>query len=189
MSDTLVHEITNLQRCHSIVMGMDAEGKFTTLKAKAPLAEMCHSCRAWWGNRYCIAQNTLSIGLFLLRFAIKVLLALYHLHHDLQQLRTRSHRRPAGPAQGLRGRVILCSAKRKHQQKQQGAPHWSIPFLLLCPFGCISFLLFLAIFSFGHLVFISLLSGALRTASEHLCPPTPSMWVLRNFFILSLYTI
>ena len=46
MSDTLVHEITNLQRCHSIVMGMDAEGKFTTLKDKAPLAEMFHSCRA-----------------------------------------------------------------------------------------------------------------------------------------------
>jgi hypothetical protein len=43
MSDTLVHEITNLQKCRSIVMGMDAEGKFTTLTAKAPYAEMCHS--------------------------------------------------------------------------------------------------------------------------------------------------
>ena len=53
MSDTLVHEITNLQRCHSIVMGMDAEGKYTTLKAKAPLAEM---------NRYCTALSSLTSG-------------------------------------------------------------------------------------------------------------------------------
>jgi elongation factor G len=36
-----------------MVLGMDAEGKYTTLRAKAPLAEM---------NRYCTALSSLTSG-------------------------------------------------------------------------------------------------------------------------------
>ena len=46
--------MTDLQGRRAIVMGMDAEGKYTTLKAKAPLAEM---------NRYCTALSSLTSGL------------------------------------------------------------------------------------------------------------------------------
>ena len=45
--------MTDLQGRRAIVMGMDAEGKYTTLKAKAPLAEM---------NRYCTALSSLTSG-------------------------------------------------------------------------------------------------------------------------------
>ena len=47
--------MTDLQGRRAIVMGMDAEGKYTTLKAKAPLAEM---------NRYCTALSSLTSGLY-----------------------------------------------------------------------------------------------------------------------------
>ena len=45
--------MTDLQGRRAIVMGMDAEGKYTTLRAKAPLAEM---------NRYCTALSSLTSG-------------------------------------------------------------------------------------------------------------------------------
>lgn len=45
--------MTDLQGRRAIVMGMDAEGKYTVLKAKAPLAEM---------NRYCTALSSLTSG-------------------------------------------------------------------------------------------------------------------------------
>ncbi|MBQ9473381.1 MAG: elongation factor G [Bacteroidales bacterium] len=45
--------MTDLQGRRAIVMGMDAEGKYTTLKAKAPLAEM---------NRYSTALSSLTSG-------------------------------------------------------------------------------------------------------------------------------
>ncbi len=45
--------MTDLQGRRAIVMGMNAEGKYTILKAKAPLAEM---------NRYCTALSSLTSG-------------------------------------------------------------------------------------------------------------------------------
>ena len=45
--------MTDLQGRRAIVMGMDAEGKYTTLRAKAPLAEM---------NRYCTSLSSLTSG-------------------------------------------------------------------------------------------------------------------------------
>lgn len=45
--------MTDLQGRRAIVMGMDAEGKYTTLRARAPLAEM---------NRYCTALSSLTSG-------------------------------------------------------------------------------------------------------------------------------
>ncbi len=45
--------MTDLQGRRAIVMGMDAEGKYTTLRAKAPLAEL---------NRYCTALSSLTSG-------------------------------------------------------------------------------------------------------------------------------
>lgn len=45
--------MTDLQGRRAIVMGMDAEGKYTTLRAKAPLAEM---------NRYSTALSSLTSG-------------------------------------------------------------------------------------------------------------------------------
>lgn len=45
--------MTDLQGRRAIVMGMDAEGKYTVLRAKAPLAEM---------NRYCTALSSLTSG-------------------------------------------------------------------------------------------------------------------------------
>ncbi len=45
--------MTDLQGRRAMVLGMDAEGKYTTLKAKAPLAEM---------NRYCTALSSLTSG-------------------------------------------------------------------------------------------------------------------------------
>ncbi len=45
--------MTDLQGRRAIVMGMDAEGKYTTLHAKAPLAEM---------NRYCTSLSSLTSG-------------------------------------------------------------------------------------------------------------------------------
>ena len=45
--------MTDLQGRRAIIMGMDAEGKYTTLHAKAPLAEM---------NRYCTALSSLTSG-------------------------------------------------------------------------------------------------------------------------------
>ena len=45
--------MTDLQGRRAMVLGMDAEGKYTTLRAKAPLAEM---------NRYCTALSSLTSG-------------------------------------------------------------------------------------------------------------------------------
>lgn len=45
--------MTDLQGRRAIVMGMDAQGMYTVLKAKAPLAEM---------NRYCTALSSLTSG-------------------------------------------------------------------------------------------------------------------------------
>lgn len=45
--------MTDLQGRRAIVMGMDAEGKYTTLRAKAPLSEM---------NRYCTSLSSLTSG-------------------------------------------------------------------------------------------------------------------------------
>jgi elongation factor G len=45
--------MTDLQGRRAIVMGMDAEGKYTTLHARAPLAEM---------NRYCTSLSSLTSG-------------------------------------------------------------------------------------------------------------------------------
>ena len=45
--------MTDLQGRRAIVMGMDAEGKYTTLRAKTPLAEM---------NRYCTSLSSLTSG-------------------------------------------------------------------------------------------------------------------------------
>lgn len=52
-SDAMGGVMTDLQGRRAIVMGMDAEGKYTTLHAKAPLAEM---------NRYCTALSSLTSG-------------------------------------------------------------------------------------------------------------------------------
>lgn len=52
-SDAMGGVMTDLQGRRAIVMGMDAEGKYTTLHAKAPLAEM---------NRYCTSLSSLTSG-------------------------------------------------------------------------------------------------------------------------------
>ncbi|MBR1644717.1 MAG: elongation factor G [Bacteroidales bacterium] len=52
-TDAMGGVMTDLQGRRAIVMGMDAEGKYTTLRAKAPLAEM---------NRYCTSLSSLTSG-------------------------------------------------------------------------------------------------------------------------------
>ncbi|MBQ0016370.1 MAG: elongation factor G [Bacteroidales bacterium] len=52
-TDNMGGVMTDLQGRRAIVMGMDAEGKYTTLRTKAPLAEM---------NRYCTALSSLTSG-------------------------------------------------------------------------------------------------------------------------------
>ena len=52
-TDAMGGVMTDLQGRRAIVMGMDAEGQYTTLRAKAPLAEM---------NRYCTALSSLTSG-------------------------------------------------------------------------------------------------------------------------------
>lgn len=52
-TDAMGGVMTDLQGRRAIVMGMDAEGKYTVLRAKAPLAEM---------NRYCTALSSLTSG-------------------------------------------------------------------------------------------------------------------------------
>ena len=52
-SDSTGGVMTDLQGRRAIVMGMDPEGKYTTLHAKVPLAEM---------NRYCTSLSSLTSG-------------------------------------------------------------------------------------------------------------------------------
>ena len=52
-TDSMGGVMTDLQGRRAIVMGMDAEGQYTTLRAKAPIAEM---------NRYCTALSSLTSG-------------------------------------------------------------------------------------------------------------------------------
>lgn len=52
-SDSTGSVMTDLQGRRAIVMGMDPEGKYTTLRARVPLAEM---------NRYCTSLSSLTSG-------------------------------------------------------------------------------------------------------------------------------
>ena len=55
-------------------MGMDAEGKYTTLKAKAPLAEM---------NRYCTALSSLTSGRGTFTMTLSAEPTAYHSSYEL----------------------------------------------------------------------------------------------------------